>query len=131
MSDTIEREWGDGVYRFRLGLGELREIQEKTGTGALLLLRRMATHGWFIDDIREVLRLGLIGAGTEPVKALKLVDRYCEPSKNALLPCVELAVTLLGRAISGPEDDPVGNGEAGKVATESSTSPQSTGPALQ
>ena len=64
--------WGDGEYKFRLGIGEVRELQEKTSCGPYFLLGRVDGGQWFIDDLRETIRIGLIGGGLEPVKALAL-----------------------------------------------------------
>ena len=72
----VTLDFGDGAHTFRLRLGELRELQDKTDCGPELLLMRMQAKAWRVDDVRETLRLGLIGGGMKPIEALKLINRY-------------------------------------------------------
>ena len=128
-SGSIELPWADGLYKFRLGIGQLRELQEKCNAGPAEIAARISTHTWRVDDVREVLRLGLIGGGTEPVVALKLVERYYDD--RPLLESVKPAQTILLTALVGSAEDPVGKDEprgkqrAGKKMA-GSTSPRST-----
>jgi hypothetical protein len=90
-------EWADGEYKFRLSIGQLRELQDKTGVGPYALLSRVIDGTWKVDDLREVIRLGLIGGGLEPLKALSLVKNYVEgrPLMESLTPVkVILAAAL-------------------------------------
>lgn len=128
----ITLEWADGDHLFRLGLGELRELQEKTGHGPAMLARRIVSSEFFVDDVREVLRLGLIGGGAEPRDALRLIGRYCD--ERPLLESTEPALRILQAALLGPEDDTPGKAMAAKETqgtTGASPSPPSTAPAPQ
>lgn len=112
---TLELKWGDGEHAFRLTVGNVRELQEKTGAGPQELLRRITSGRWRIDDLRETLRIALIGGGTKPVEALTLVQRYVDerPFSEAILP----AHAILAWAIYGEgslEDQPPGEPEARK-----------------
>lgn len=121
--------WGDGEYEFHLRLGEVRELQTKTGVGPFRLFERIRKHDWFIDDLRETLRLGLIGAGMENVAALTLVMCNFDNRSNKLQH-VEPVMGILAAFLTGDDpDDPVGKAsaeEGKKEPTESSPSPQST-----
>lgn len=75
----ITQDFGDGTYVFRLTLGGIRELQDKAKCGAPEILLRLMFKKWWIDDVREIIRLGLIGGGgVKPVDALKLIDRYVD-----------------------------------------------------
>lgn len=101
---AITADWGDGAHVFRLGIGEIRELQDKCGCGIYELYRRVVTQSWRIDDLREVYRVSLIGGGEmKAIPALKLVDRYfVAPFADHWL----LAVNILGRALVKPDDEP-------------------------
>ena len=118
--------WGDGEYRFRLGIKEIRELQEKTGVGPHALLRRVVAGDWRVDDLRETIRVGLIGGGLEPTKAMVAVLRYVDD--RPLLESVEPVVQILNGVLAGWASDPVGKekpARKGRKAT-ASTSPAST-----
>lgn len=89
----IELAWADGDYVFDLPLGEIRELQEKVGIGAVGLCRRLNADPR-VDDIRETIRLGLIGGGMEPAKALKLVKAYIDERVPMHSQAVAYAVIL-------------------------------------
>ncbi|MBP7619360.1 MAG: gene transfer agent family protein [Gemmatimonadales bacterium] len=98
-SAAIDLDFADDTYRFRLGWGELEELQEKCNAGPQRILMRLASADWRIDDIRHTIRLGLIGGGVEPVKALKLVRAYVEarpPVESVTLALGVLQVALIG-----------------------------------
>jgi hypothetical protein len=125
---SVTLEWGDGDYVFRLGQGELMELQQKTDSGPMWVLNRMMAptpenRGWRIEDIREVIRLGLIGGGLEPVKALRLVRVYVEarpPMENLLF-----AQSILAAGIMGvPDELPQKKSAASRKST---TSPEASG----
>lgn len=103
---SVTLAFGDGEHRFRLPIGGLRELQEKTGVGPLRLLMRLRAGDWLVDDAREVLRIGLIHGGLAPVEAGRLVARYADerPAAESVTP----AQLVLAAALFGVEDEPVG-----------------------
>lgn len=131
----IELDWADGTYSFRLGWGELGKLQEACDAGPLVILERLNSGAWRVEDISNVLRLGLIGGGMEPAAALKKVRAYVEarpPTENLLF-----AQAVLSVACYGAPDEPLGNPEAASQESalmgsgmENSDSPPSTEPAL-
>jgi hypothetical protein len=71
---------------------------------------------WFTTDISHVIRLGLIGAGMEPAKALTLVRAYVEerpPVEN-----LPIAQAIIMAACMGAPDDKVGEAVAPKQENE-------------
>lgn len=68
---------------------------------------------WRVDDIRETIRLGLIGGGMSQTDAYILISQYVEERPWA--ENIGTAVEILAHAISGEPDDPVGKTQAGKT----------------
>lgn len=113
---SIELTIWDGDYTFRLGWGELAQLQEKCDAGPYVILQRMMTGGWRLEDIEGVLRLGLIGAGRKPEEATKLIKDHVKtrpPAEYALQ-----ATIVLQAAVVGAPDEPVGEGEAANQGAE-------------
>lgn len=132
---SIEFDWADGHYKFRLAVGELRELDEKTDRGPLELLRMMDDGTWRAPHVRETIRIGLIGGGATPTKAMTLVKRYVDD--RPLMESVIAARAILFAAVAGPRDgERPGKRRAAKAAADqpqseqeaSSHSPPSTQP---
>lgn len=126
-SGTVTFPWGDDDHTFRLGLKEIRLLQEKTGLGPLALFRRIERDDWLIDDLRETIRLGLVGAGMKEDDALKKVRRHVDDF--AKIDSKEPALKIIYAFLIGDPAEPVGKplaaGDA-KEATAVSPSPRST-----
>lgn len=106
---TVEFDWADDHYEFRLAIGQLRELQEKCNCGPNELLGRLRQGTWRVDDIRETIRLGLIGAGKTPSEALKIVRTHVE--MRPWLENVQPAQLILMAALMGVPEEPVGKKE--------------------
>lgn len=65
---------------------------------------------WRVDDVRETIRLGLIGGGMTPSDAYLLVATYVDA--RPLAENISLAAEVLLHAVIGDPDDPVGKPEA-------------------
>jgi hypothetical protein len=118
----------DGEHTFRLRIGELRILQEKCDAGPGFILQRLRDGSWKVDDIRETLRLGLIGAGIEQQKALELVLEHVDPVP--LTQNIVNAHAVVMAAIFGTEEERLGKPEPAKEprkreSAESSPSPVS------
>jgi len=132
--------WADGKnYKFALPIGQLEELQEATGAGPEELLHRLtilpAEQGGAMEsirlgllrpgprDLREILRLGLIGGGTKPDRAAIMVSRYVDgrPRLESYLP----ARLVLSAAIVGVPGDPVGKSDAGETTPPTDQTTQS------
>lgn len=96
---TPPLDWADGTYEFALRWGELVQLQEACDAGPFVILARLGANQWRMEDISNVIRLGLIGGGVEPSKALGLVRNYVEsrpPLENASLARAILEVSVMG-----------------------------------
>lgn len=102
-SGKVELMWGDGDHVFRLPLRQLRELQDKTDCGPETLYRRIVDGSWRVQDLRETIRLGLIGGGMDEVVAAKLVKLYFDDSP--MLKHKPTAQAILLVALVGPPDD--------------------------
>lgn len=74
-SATITEFVGEGEFPLRLGIGELEALQEKIGCGPNMIAERLSTGAWFIGDIKQTIRLGLIGGGMSQKEAHELTER--------------------------------------------------------
>lgn len=115
--------WGDGEHAFRLAFAQLIELQDNTDAGPLELFQRIGSGRWRVMDLRETIRLGLVGGGMVPAKAVALVQRYVE--QRPLAESVPVALEILTAAIAIPEDSSPGKAEATEE-TGASPPPQST-----
>jgi len=135
---------GDAEHRFRIAYGQWRELQESINKPRLeigqpvigprdLFLLLLDKNAW-AHDVREVIRLGLIGGGMKPDRALVLVKRHLEGNQPWFL-CNELARQVLQVAMFGPPDDQVGKDATPAApetpATNASGSQPSTASVLQ
>lgn len=120
-SAKVRFEWAGEEREFRLAIGQLRELQEKTGVGPLVTLRRLMDGTWHVDDVREAILLGLIGGGMNAAVAAKLVSRFVDP--YPLAEAVPVARDIVMAAVIGVPEDPVGKPTAETAATEATASP--------
>jgi hypothetical protein len=128
---SISLIWGDGEHRFRLAIGQLRELQEKCDAGPAEIAGRLADGRWRVNDVWETVRLGLIGGGMPASDAHRLTTRYVD--ERPWLESVPAAQAVLMAALVGAPEEPVGKDEAAEAetgaTTDASPSPPSTAPA--
>lgn len=106
--------WEGGEHPFRLGIGELRALQAATGVGPLFLLGRITGSQWFVDDIIDTIRLGLVGGGMSEKDATALTNRVFTENTPVLYRSMLLAVRILKDAVMGDPEDPVGDDPSGE-----------------
>lgn len=80
MHGAITLGWADSDnYTFRLGLKEIEELEEKTGVSIFQITQALSpAREAKLREIRETIRIGLIGGGQKPEDARKLVERYVD-----------------------------------------------------
>lgn len=138
---SVTLVWGDGENKFRYAIGQFRELQEKVNqrrlaigaplVGPMSLLNLLRTNDAWPDDVRDVLRIGLTGAGMTIAAAHVKLVRYFDstPPLEHMVP----AFTVLLAGLAGAPEDEVSSKKktSTKTSTPPSNSPSSTGPALQ
>jgi hypothetical protein len=113
-SETIN--WPGGEHEFRLGIGELRAIEQRSNAGCAVVMMRLIGQQWHIDDVVAPIRLGLIGAGMPERDAQKAVEAALDVASPYALAIT--AAEVLRRFIMWETDDQPGEPEAG-IAAES------------
>lgn len=101
---SIALDWADETFQFRLGWGELAKLQEACDAGPFVVLDRLRSGACKVEDISNVIRLGLIGGGMEPVPALKKVRAYVEARPPAESRLTAIAVLSAG-CYGAPEEE--------------------------
>lgn len=139
---SITMFWGDEEYKFRYAIGQFRELQEKVNErrtrigapliGPMALLSTLRANDAWPDDVRDVLRIGLVGAGMQPKDAQAKLIRYFDnrPLLENMLP----AFTVLFAGLVGDPAEKIAEDDAKKKTAETPTSQsssvKSTEPAL-
>lgn len=119
--------------RFCLRIGEIGELEELCGSGVGAIWKRLALLEFRHADIRETIRLGLIGGGElVPGAAETLVARFVDD--HPLAETVDLAVSIMRALIEGvieggkiTEADKI---MPGKETAESETDASATSPPI-
>lgn len=121
---AITIEWADGEFTFDLRLGEVRNLQEKTGLGPPLILHNLQNNQYKVDDFRETILQGLIGGGKSAEEARKLVKKWVDdrPAKESLLPAQMILMSWIVGAPKGKATAPKTNETT--TAPDDSTSTQ-------
>lgn len=127
----IELAFGGEDRMFRLPLGRLRALQEKTDCGPMELIQRFVAGTWRVDDVRETLLQGLIGGGMDQASATKLVQAFFDG--EPIQPFVVTAQGVVMAAVLGVEDEDLGEPKGEETPPipspeASSGSPAFTGP---
>ena len=131
--------WAGEERKFRLAIGQLRELQESINKnrgahpiGPWSLFQQVGRGDAWPDELREIIRLGLLGGGMKSELVPGLIKRYVD--ERPLLESVPIAQAILGSALVGVPDDPVGKKLEGTPPTQATTfsnSPISTDQAQQ
>jgi hypothetical protein len=136
---SITMFWADQEYQFRLAIGQFRELQEAVNgrriaigaptVGPATLLNLFKNNDAWPDDVRDVIRLGHIGAGMPPQVAFRKMASHFDNSP--LLEHMKPAYMIILSALVGPLDDQLSKKKTVTTETSPSSSPPSTEQALQ
>jgi hypothetical protein len=124
---AITLAWADADYTFDLPLKQVRILQEITGVGPGVLLARLQTNNYKVDDFRETILQGLIGGGMGTLEASTLVKRYVDgrPACESLLPA---QAVLMAWIMGAPRSEKKKRDKPLATRPDGSTSPESTEP---
>lgn len=113
--------WAGGEDAFCLAkVGLILDLEEKCGAGIAAIMTRLGDGSWRLNDVRETIRLGLIGGGMDPAKAMAAVKNHVD--EQPLASSVLMAYEIIAAVLVGVKDDPVGKEMPAEAkATGSST----------
>jgi hypothetical protein len=151
MQTQVDLACFDGIYTFRLGLGQIRELEAKCDAGVGAIYARtlrgryglgdgeiMPTEGEYrFSELVEILRQGLIGGkhgyvdGIDVLvsapRAMELINNYVldGPDRIVMRQTWALAAAVLTALIEGYEPPKkAGPGESPATETTASTTPE-------
>lgn len=100
MASVHQAFFGDADHQFSLPFAMIKELQRVSGgVGIGIIFSRVADRMFSHDDILNVIRLGLIGGGTDPEEAAALVENYAPTLPYLKL--YELALAILETLMFG------------------------------
>lgn len=107
-SETIV--WPGGEHEFLLGIGQLRAIEQRSDAGCAVVMMRLLTSQWKIDDVIAPIRLGLVGGGMTEQAAQRAVDAALEVASPYTLAVT--SASIIRRFIMWDGDDQPGEIDA-------------------
>ncbi|WP_375414625.1 gene transfer agent family protein [uncultured Bradyrhizobium sp.] len=119
MSATGTRAiiWANGEDQFCLAkVGLILDLEEKCKAPFAVIMARLESGTWGLNDVRETIRLGLIGGGMAPDRAMTAVKNHVDENRQGLAHSVLVAYEVVKVVMFGVPDDPVGKSsdDAGK-----------------
>lgn len=119
MRNAEEIVWPGGEHPFRLGIGELRGIEQKCDAGCFVVMMRLISSQCKIDDVLSPIRLGLIGGGMPEKDAQRLVDSVLAETASPYTLTVT-AAEILRRFLmwDGEDQSSVGEQKAGAASPD-------------
>lgn len=93
-------------HEFRLQIDQLRALQDICDAGPQEVAARVLSGAWRVDDVLQIWRLGLIGAGSLDAGDAEAFVADIE-EKVGLLKMTQIAADVITRSLNGPADDPV------------------------
>lgn len=99
---TVTEFFGDQERAFALTDDMVLELEAKTETGIGALFNRLIAKTFKLADLIEVIRLGLIGAGTTPQEADRLVNSYAR--NRPIAEVLPIATTVLAARWLGADE---------------------------
>lgn len=105
---TVSIVWAGGEDQFCLSkVGLILDLEDKCKAGIGIIAGRLESGTYGLNDVRETIRLGLMGGGKTPDKAMTLVRNNVD--ENPLSHSVLLAYAIIRAVLFGaPKDDTVG-----------------------
>lgn len=113
---TVRIVWSNGEDDFCISkVGTILALEEKCGAGIGEIRMRLQAGTWRLHDVRETIRLGLIGAGMDADRAMRAVKLHVD--EQPLAKSVLIAHAICAAALVGVPGDDVGKKPAAGAAT--------------
>lgn len=110
--------WQGGEHEFCIAaVGNIMALEGACKSGMGSVYGRLIDGTWWLNDIRETIRLGLIGGGMTPAEAMDIVKANVDANPKGFAPSVLVAIAILEAALVGVPDDPVGKTTAADAET--------------
>jgi hypothetical protein len=134
---SVTLVWGDGENKFRFAIGQFRELQERVNqrrvaigaplVGPMGLLASLRAQDAWPDDVRDVLRIGMVGGGM-PIKEVNRKLSHHFDNKPPLESMMTAYAALFAGLVGVPDQNAVDEDVKKKTSTPSvqSTSEGST-----
>ena len=97
----LRKFFGDAEHPFALTPPLILELERATDAGIGRLATRLFNREFAYADVKETIRLALIGGGMDPKRALELVETYV--AGRPLIHGYEIAVAVLEHTWFGPQ----------------------------
>lgn len=96
----LERDFAGVVRKFRLGFGEIMDIETACGEVPIgSIYKRLASFDWRIAEVFHVIKRALVGGGVTAMEAERLVKARIDTGELGTL--VSLALDILLETIEG------------------------------
>lgn len=117
--------WPGGEHDFLLDIGALRAIEDRCKAGVSVVYDRLLNNEWYVDDIIQPLRLGLIGGGMTDRQAKALIESsYDVANYYALaIPAAAVLGYFITWSTAADEDNPQGEADGSGATNGSNHSP--------
>lgn len=126
--------FGDGRYLFSLKVPQLEELERICKASIFKIVHRMIGMDASITEIRETIRLGLVGGGMAPIRAEQMRDLYGGPPNQPLdnptdsASPYKVAKAVLLATMVGIDELSSGDNSGPKKSQEEATGPTSERP---
>ena len=127
LGGSVDIDWADDTYAFRLSVTGAIELERKCEAPIATIFQRLNAGGYSVLDLRETIRLGLIGAGMAPTEALKLVRIYVDD--RPLSESWTVAKIIVGGLFFGFAEEPLPGKPEAETPPTTTESPNFSMPA--
>jgi hypothetical protein len=129
---TVTIAWANGEDEFCIAqVKHILALEHACDAGVAAIFGRLLDGAWMLNDVRETIRLGLIGGGKSPEKAMAIVKLHVDG--NPLAQSLLIAQKVLEAALVGVPGESVGKAAAAGARdplssgmTDASAAPAST-----
>ncbi len=107
---TISRPFAGAEYTFDLTFSLALEFERNLRKSLYAAMRAMLAGDWRLRDVEEIIRLGLIGGGTDDIEAVRLIEDHVKPApiaRHAKLCTDILEAAFFGQTAAKEEADRV------------------------
>lgn len=101
---SVVIDFAGGQHLFRLAIGEWQKVEAARNLGPAEIWQRLFNGTWRIEDMREVIRWGLIGGGKTPTQAAEMLRDFVD-ANAPLLRSLALAQQVATAGWIGADDE--------------------------